>query len=992
MNKAKRNLTLVILAALAAAFMAAFGFTVKNGSLEVLAEAAVKDGSLKSEYVVGEELDVSAARILVGDAELTPDTAYVIAPDGVVSYGDKKILTLAGKYVLTLYKTEGGVKYKAETTFSANEKLFSVSSDKSSAEYLEQITMKDSASDEKLGGLHVKLSSGDTFNCSAPINLNDYKGGKPFFNVYPYNCNPKAGSDKLRQAGTMVVKLTDCYDPSVYVTFSVYFNTTGWLYYRAGASCQIETGLRKSASTKVIVDGEVYYCYMRAEWGADGNRYSQYGIGMCYDVDTARVNFVNSKLNVFVNDLDNPGIYEKDNRFSGFTTGEVFLSVYATEYIQEAFDIEITQIGDLTGEDFNGKIAPASGGATIKGLEKFENGVYVEKGKAVTLPEAKIYASTGIKEESVSVKYGGKTDVEVTNGKFTPVAVGEYVVTYGATDYFGGVTEKAITFIAANNVITLNADSVPASVETCRTYVLPEYAASSVNGETEVSIEAIINGESVAIDSATRTFVPLVAGDYTLRYTVKDLAGEYVKDFVVTSVASDNVTFSAPVFPDKFIKSATYALDGVTAFKFENGKPVAKTASVSVKYDDGDFTAVSDPDNFTVEAENSVTIKYVYGEATSREYTVGVVDTGLSNYEIDMAKYFVGNGESSAEEDGVVLKATENASYKFINAISFASFNFGFKIDGDYANFSALKIKLTDYYDESRTFTITYSASGERVNFNCADYDGFLPGVTFNGLDTYVSYRSNDFKIAEKNGISISLGENIFPQDKVRIEISLTGVTAESHVTVVSINNQTFSSVSGDYIKPDIYVPVVDSGIKEKGSVMTVYAPVCTDVLSLVPGRGVKVSLYGDNGNLTDENGRELKNVSLKENVKVTLSVAGEYTLSYRVTDGWGNEKVLNYTITVIDKTPPVVTIENNFNGKTATASYKSVITVKKYTVSAQSETQVLVMAYAPSGKFIVVGENGKFTASEKGVYRVCYHCYDKDFNQTTAYYFIKVS
>lgn len=988
MNKAKRNLTLVILAAIAAAFMAAFGFTVKNGSATAYAEAVVKDDTLKSEYVVGDELDVSAAKILVGETELAPDTVYLTAPNGVVSYGNKKVLSLAGKYLLTLYKTEGGVKYKAETTFIANEKLFSVSSNKSSAEYLEQVTMTDAT----LGGMHVKLSSGDTFNCNAPINLNDYKGGKPFFNVYPYNCNPQAGGDKLRQASTMVVKLTDCYDPSVYVTFSVFFNDTGWLYYRAGASCQSETGLRKGGDRKVIVDGDVYYCYMRAEWGADGNRYSQYGIGMCYDVDTARVNFVNSKLNTFVNDLDNPGIYEKANRFNGFTTGEVFLSVYATDYIQEAFDIEITQIGDLTGEDFNDKIAPASTGATVKGLEKFENGVYVEKGKAVTLPEAKFYAATGIKEESVSVKYGGKTDVEVIDGKFTPVAVGDYVITYRATDYFGGATEKSVTFTAASNVISLNAGNVPASVETCKTYVLPEFTASSINGEVEVNIEAIINGESVAIDTAARTFVPLVAGNYTLRYTVKDVAGEYVKDFAVTSVASDNVTFSSAVLPDKFIKGATYALDGVTAVKFENGKSVSQTASVLVKNDNGDFVAVSDPDNFTVNAENTVTLKYVYGAATSREYTVGVVDTGLADYEIDMAKYFVGNGESSADESGIVLKATQNASYKFINAISFASFNFGFKVDSGYTNFSALTVKLTDYFDESRTFTITYSASGERVNFTCHDYEGVLASVTFSGLDTFVSYRSNDYKISEKSGVSVSLGENIFPQDKVRVEISLEGVTAESRVTVVSINNQTFSSVAGDYIKPDIYVPAVDSGIKEKGSVMTVYAPVCTDVLSLVSGNGVKVSLYGANGNLTDENGRELKNVSLKENVKVTLSVAGEYTLSYKVTDGWGNEKVLNYTITVIDKTPPVVTIENNFNGKTETANYKSVITVKKYTVSAQSETQVLVMAYAPSGKFIAVGENGKFTASEKGVYRVCYHCYDKDFNQTTAYYFVKVA
>lgn len=993
MSKLKKRVILIVFAFIAVFSIAAFSLTFNNVYPTAFTEAAVKDANLKNEYVLGEEIDISAAKISVGEKELTPDAAYVTAPNGVVSYGNKKVLTLAGEYTLTLYKTEDGKKYKAEKKFNANEKLFSVSSDKSAIEYLEQITMKESKPEEKLAGLHVKLLSGDTFNCNAPINLNDYKGGKPFFNVYPYNCNPIAGGDKLRQANTMTVKLTDCYDPSVYVTFSVFFNNTGWLYYRAGASCQIETGLRKGGDTKVIVDGEVYYCYMRAEWGADGNAFSRYGIGMCYDVDTARVNFVNSKLNVFVNDLDNPGIYEKANRFGGFTTGEVFLSVYATDYAQEAFDIEITQIGGITGEDFNGTVATASGKTTVKGLEQFENkSVYVEKGKAVNIPEAKFYSATGIKEESVTVKYGGKTDIEVANGKFTPVAVGDYVITYRATDYFGNSTEKSITFTAVSGVMSLNAGAPLTSAETCKTYTLPEYDALSINGEVSVSIKAVVNGESIEIDPVTRVFTPLVAGEYKLIYTIKDVAGEYSTTFNVTAVASDNVSFSNAVLPDKFIKGATYALDDVLAIKYENGKTVTQVASVSVKNDEGSFERVADPKNFTVTAQNTVTIKFVCGDATSREYVVDVVDTGFEKRDIKMEKYFTGSGRVTVNETGVILTADKNATFKFINPVSFAAFNFGFKIENGYSGFSALKIKLTDYYDADRTFTITYTASGEKVKFSCTDYESLLPGCLFNGLDTYIKLRFNDLTLSERSGVSVLLGENVFPKDKVRVEIALEGVTAESRVTVVSLNGQTFSTLSGDYIKPDVCVPSLDTGIKEKGSTMTVYAPICTDALSPISERGIRVSLYGEQGNLKDENGRELKNVSLNENVKVTLSTSGEYTLSYRITDGWGNERVLNYVISVIDRTPPVVTVEGNANGTTQTAKLDSVITVKKHTVSAASETQVLVMVYAPSGKFIKVDENGTFTVSEKGVYRVCYHCYDKDFNQTTAYYFVKVS
>ena len=149
--------------------------------------------------------------------------------------------------------------------------------------------------------------------------------------------------------------------------------------------------------------------------------------------------FITKRL--WLTDLDEPGI-QGDDVFKGFSTGEVYLSVWAEEYLGDKFHFEIL---DIYGTSFS-NLSPQKNFITdekapaLKLKKTLPNVLYAKVGENIVLPEVVAY-DVHLKEVSSTVFYLKGTNlqrlVSVKNNTFVPSVAGVYTVTYIATDTFG---------------------------------------------------------------------------------------------------------------------------------------------------------------------------------------------------------------------------------------------------------------------------------------------------------------------------------------------------------------------------------------------------------------------------------------------------------------------------------------------------------------------------------------------------------------------------
>ena len=97
--------------------------------------------------------------------------------------------------------------------------------------------------------------------------------------------------------------------------------------------------------------------------------------------------------------------------------------------------------------------------------------------------------------------------------------------------------------------------------------------------------------------------------------------------------------------------------------------------------------------------------KMRFKEAGIRTHTIVCFGSALM-----MDKYFISRGdvETSATKDGVIISDTTGGTEKieFINEVPFSTFRFAFSLQTS-GTVDSVSIKLTDYYDLSKTMEIT---------------------------------------------------------------------------------------------------------------------------------------------------------------------------------------------------------------------------------------------------------------------------------------------
>ena len=986
----------------------------------------------KTSYLVGESLIVpqTAELTLEDESTITANVGTITFPDGTVYESGEYSLNQAGEYTLTYFAEYNGGKVTATKTFTALNENWSVSSERSTAQYGD-LTLSNNT--EITEGIQVALADGDAFTYRVPVNLWDVAGktdgvkGVDVCQIFPFF---KENVKNNAEVNIISIKLIDCYDASNYVEFYVWSKAGTGAYLGAGASNQSLGGLESYAATSdsrdVLYNGVNYRFHNYSRY----NLASQYGvsskggtttsgftglggINFAFDPSTNIVRKYNrtadnkASSETLVNDLSSEALHGA-RLFEGFTTGEVYFSIEGVGYNASAFHFEISSLLGFSGENLQYKTIIDEDEPIVE--TDVPSSYRAVLNKAIQLPDDfKVYDYNynGDLKTAVYYAYGTQQQsaVFLKDGGFTPVQVGTYTAIYSFSDTFGNTREFKIAYeVSDGAAISYVKPTEFTDFVAGRTYDLPMATdVNSANGNTVCEI-VVTNpiGEETTYTADNLSFVPSVVGTYKLTYTFDDLIYHDEFSYEVECTDTENaVIFQSEVrMPSYFIKGATYSLDAYKAYIPSASGLVEVNAEISVALDGSEtYAKVADISNFTVTASETLKFKFSYNGKEKISETYKVVDVQYGTNTKTYANYFVGDYASTEEDyNGItyVFETEEktNKTLEFANLISFQNFQLTFAIPENQDNFSEIRIILTDYQNSKNVNTIVYKNGEDGCTFSVNGSreekiaSGFGSGEALNLHN--VSYSLAKNTIVNNQGVEV--GCVAFEGDLCSLKIELVGMDESSKLCISKINNQSFAYI---YEQAPQFAYTQVQGVKIVNDSATIYPASVTSVFNPVLTSVKMVSVSDPNGNfVTSKDGIVLNNVPATREYEIVLATPGSYKVEYSATiatgmsgyDATRTEKS-SYPINVLDTQAPTITVGSLETVKLAVGETH---VIRSYTVADNNtETSAItsiVLVYNEWNKLIAWNE--KTVAFDKaGNYSVVFYAMDKDGNSAYVSY-----
>ena len=1007
------------------------------------AESITLSQELETAYVAGDILQIPSATIVYGgNTYVANENVIVYRPDGSVLSGTRFTLDQTGNYTIVYETDVSGVRVTAEKAFSVVESAYLLPS---SCTYAYSETVKTQNPAQFSGGLNVDLAMGAEFVYNKAIDISASSLDTPVVTFAPYqysNYMLNADGRPVAQAKEFYVRLTDAYDKDNYIELLLLDRNATLTthesgkrrhpYPSAGAAGQEKYGLDTTDRYNptynngklVNVDGSDY-CAVYENFGVDdlglipcGQAVDNSGVGgdgqggyysVYYDSATARIYLETLERNadspavkkrLLVNDLDNTNLYPT-NAFKGFTTGEVYLSIRADEYLTDKMQFELLEVYGETGAAL-AETTVKDTRAPLLLFDKVAEGqnFLVQKNSVVKLPTATAYDVylQGAVETRVYYAYG--TDKQVLlnsdNGEFTPTKTGAYTVEYVAKDTYGNLTKKLLLFSCIDGeVLSFGVEKLENGLEAGTTVTLPAYEIESFNGQAYVDVYATYAGEKIEIDETEQDLFVDYAGEYTITYEYGDILTKKTYSYQVTSVVSDNIVFGAFNLPKYFIKDANYTLDTVYAYTYEKAEPTAVEAEVWVKEDGAASFKKIDFDGYKVKATETVQFQYTYEDVKAVSEVLPVVDVGF-NGKLDMTKYFVGDITATAEKKYVEVMSnatTGDTTVKFINPIAFSLFYFEFSVPETAAAYDGLEIKLTDYYDESVSTVIAFYRNGNLTQWRIGDFVTDLT-YTFEKTEFAVWYESTVGKMMEGFGGSCNFVAP-FQSDRVFLEFTLKNARGANAVQVSKICNQDINNAKRDRFSAAFSYKNLFGGLNEINKTVTVYAGEATDVLSPYYADNLRVSVTTPQGAyVTAKDGTVLESVLATRDYQFTTQEYGLYLVSYSYLDQSMNEVTGMYYMSVVDMQSPTIELAGGYGEKTRVlVDVGDDVEIADHTVSdnltPSEQLIVKIFVLRADGEMLEVTD-GTFNAKHKGDYVVYYYCYDTDDNYAIAKYYVR--
>lgn len=997
----------VLIVGVVAAIAIAFASGFKRDDVVYAAEVSVS--GIKTEYLYNDTVTVpKSATVIIDGQEYESDSYYVILPDGNRVSSTSLTLNVCGDYSLVYEKTVGGKRYGATKTFSVKKKSFELTSGSASIEYGKLNNQFVAIGYPE--GLKIGLAEGDTFALNKPFNIyeNNLKDLISFncMQTEPVLCN------------FITLRLTDCYDPSVYLDITYkrgerYYATTivtGTCGGKSVGLAQNQKGNIKVANKAYQIDGNGTTVYGN---NPDNGNYSN----LSYYLDTTDKNKIkvyvrvgDGTSNALVSEINNDKAYQYT--FKGFTDGNVFLSLRAQSLVgvREA-PIEIAKLGDFSGRDFLTTDYYSDDLSPIFFPNDFEKEYKIAVGKEVVVPEVSVnddYGVRGLADYAITYEKNtaNASSVSVKNGKFVPTRNGAYTIDYFACDVYGNKSELSLNLYAVNAADGITAVcNLTDAVSAGEKHKLSDIVKITSLNEKILNVAVTIekpSGEKVDAGSFSEVCAFDEVGTYTIKYKYSDIfySGEITADVNVIPNALPKFENDKLYTNRYYIRNATYSLLNVKAWNYKtSGKEVVATKTY-VSYDGGEYAEI-DPTEFTVTGNSSVKFKTVcvddenvYIESDSRK----IVDVGYGDENgVEIAKYFDGN-MSAKIEDGVpaLTASSSDAYFEFINPVLFSQFGLEYEIpktsDGRKQSVSSMTISLTDYFDKTNVYEIEIGGRSGKF-YAMIDGESYSLSEDWSGSEFSLSV-SGDVLFVGTQKLEIA---NPFANDLCFASVKFGGAEAGFKVKVGKICNQVLTVENNSVRINDGVVPLIYANLPDKvgmlGQEIVLSRPYATDVLSPSSYKNLSLTVLYGGKPVKDVNGRELNAVTdFESEIKIVLSDYGKYSVQYNYTDGTGKKASPLYRIiSVVDVEAPTLVLQSE--GKTVDVKIGESFTPQyeandNFTAKNKLKTYYVVK---DSNEDFVVVTTAEITLYKEGKYTIIVYVVDGARNSVSKTYYVNV-
>ena len=687
---------------------------------------------------------------------------------------------------------------------------------------------------------------------------------------------------------------------------------------------------------------------------------------------------------------------EKD-WFTGFTTGEVYMSV---EFISNKnAGVYICEVAGKTPNEL---------------LEEFDNDFLVfdkeikelpagSVGREYAVPSAHLNENFDIEASiSVSVKDGSGNAVALVDGKFTPIAVGTYTVTY-TLDYLGNAKERVFELDILENPIDININVAADSVSFGDYMSAPIITLTGGSGKVECIYKVLIGNTELTVARNGKYLIDK-EGELTVKVTAWDSTGyEKSQEFPIEVQNGYDFKLSDEI-PTSIRIGRSFSVSDATVKVFEGGAYADLQATVKV-YENGVEKAVVDGKFTASDTANDVLIEYSFafnGGVVEKNYQPIVLPKNVSS----VTDYIITDGaiNQGINERGIVLTVSGNATIKMPNPIAAEKLliSVGFKKD---AAVDAWEIILRDLQFEDMAVKLTlnnfaktenkeeYKVNISAKNSSVQTIKGSISGdyVIFSFVVDAAKSAVIDYE-TQKTILGLSAFENGekfigFTGNVCMLETEITKSSAnESELLLCQIDNQFFNDVASGYIDWDGVPPtIIVNGDKSSKSVsygyeFTVPSAVARDVLA---GRcPVTVRVIA--------NGVEIiPSRAADQAFSIRVDGYKTYSVIYESEDTSGNVATEQFNVTVKDEEPPVLTVDGTYKQELKVGEK---VTINSFTATDGQgivKTTVLVKNNETKLTFVNAGDEYEFT--ESGTYNIVYRAVDEAGNVTRREFTIVV-
>ena len=701
----------------------------------------------------------------------------------------------------------------------------------------------------------------------------------------------------------------------------------------------------------------------------------------------------------------------EDYWFSGFTTGEVYVSIELVN--NNNAGVYICEIAGKTASELQENLQYVVFDEEIKELPI---GVV---GYEYNLPSVHLNEMLeGSGEISVSVKDADGENVVLSNGKFTPTAAGNYIATY-SLDYCGKISEYVYEFTVKQNPVDINIKVNVGDISFGDRIDEPEIIITGGNGILNYKYGIMLGSSEISLGRDGKYFIS-EEGNLKITVTASDNFGySKTEDFIFDISNGYVFTIDGKLptavrigqntsIPSALVTKLTngiYESERINAKAYENG---VEKAIVN-----GSFVPSSDAEEIKFE------YSYEYGGKTFTEtHFVDIIPETV--YSVTDYVITTGTVKKSITEAGILLTAENDATVKMPYPVASENLliSVGFHKNGasvdsweillrdtEYSDM-VVKLTLSEFDAEKATANVSFNGSSVkslkgRTNVyteHCgnavitAKYAGteyVVFSVLINSTKAMIVDYDTNVKLFDLTTFANGIPFTGFSDNACVFESSVkNGSGAESNLLLCQIGNQYFrygEDIFG-YTDSDGIAPVIvinGSGIDRTvsyGYTLTVPSAIAYDVLGGI--FGVKVRMIA--------NGEEIVSARSAESAfDFRLEEYKVYTVVYEVRDRAGNLATESFTVTVKDEEPPTLIVNGDYAKKLKTGD--SVI-IKTFTATdGQSNVETVIFVKDNQTKLSFVKPNGEYTFKESGVYEIVYRAVDESSNMVRISFTIVV-